>query len=167
MSRIPLPYSLKILELFRNPKNLGKMDDATVSAVAGSPACGDMIVFYLRINKDEVIDKATFESYGCASNIATASITTEMVKGKELEEAWNISWKEVVEEVGGLPAVKFHCGILSIGALRRAIREYYKELVKPDWLPDELTFEEKHAVEEEKLAEALSKKMREKPEKNV
>ena len=163
MSRVPLPYSSKILELFRNPKNLGKMEDATVSAVAGSPACGDMIAFYLKIGKDEIIEKASFESYGCASNIATASITTEMVKGKRLEDAWKISWKEVADEVGGLPTVKFHCGILSIGALRRAIREYYKTNEKPAWLPEELTVEEKHALEEEELVKVLSKKIGGKP----
>jgi len=155
-----LPYSSKILELFRNPKNLGRMDDATVSAIAGSPACGDMIAFYLKIDENEVIEKATFESYGCAANIATASISTEMVTGKKVEEAWKVSWKEVANEVGGLPSVKFHCGILSVGALRRAIREYYKEKGgKPSWLPDELTFEEKHALEEEELARVLSKKI--------
>jgi nitrogen fixation NifU-like protein len=142
------------------------MDDATVSAVAGSPACGDMIVFYLKISQDDVIERASFESYGCASNIATASITTEMVKNKGLMDAWKISWKEVAEEVGGLPAVKFHCGILAVGALRRAIREYYKTREKPSWLPDEFTLEEKHALEEEELAKALSKKMGGKPESN-
>jgi nitrogen fixation NifU-like protein len=160
MSRAPLPYSSKILELFRNPKNLGKMEDATVSAVAGSPACGDLIAFYLKISEDEVIEKASFESYGCAANIATASITTEMVKDKKLEEAWKISWKRVADEVGGLPTVKFHCGILSVGAVRRAIREFYKKKSKkPSWLHDELTFEEKHALEEEELAGVLSKKL--------
>jgi len=160
MSRAPLPYSSKMLELFRNPKNLGKMEDATVSAVAGSPACGDMIAFYLKISEDEVIEKASFESYGCAANIATASITTEMVKGKKLEEAWKISWKRVADEVGGLPTVKFHCGILSVGAVRKAIREFYKKKgKKPSWLHNELTFEEKHALEEEELARVLSKKL--------
>lgn len=157
MSRVPLPYSPKILELFRNPKNLGKMEDATVSAVAGSRACGDMIAFYLKINQNEVIEKVSFESYGCAANIATASITTEMVKGALLVEAWKISWKDVAEKVGGLPKVKFHCGILSIGALRRAIREYYKTTSKPPWLPEELTLEEKHVLEEEELIQSLSK----------
>ena len=68
MSRVPLPYSPKILDLFKNPKNLGRIKDATVSAVAGSPACGDMIALYLKISKNEVIEKATFESYGCAAN---------------------------------------------------------------------------------------------------
>lgn len=162
MSRAPLPYNPKILELFRNPKNLGKMEDATVSAVAGNPACGDMITFYLKINKeDEVIEKASFESYGCAANIATSSILTEMIKGKTLKEAWQISWKTVVKEIGGLPSVKFHCGVLAVGALRRAIRLYYKRKGEtPDWLPKELTFEEKQALEEEELAKMLSKKLK-------
>jgi nitrogen fixation NifU-like protein len=160
MSRVPLPYSCKLLELFKNPKNLGRMEDATVSAVAGSPACGDMIAFYLKINENEVIEKATFESYGCAANIATASISTEMVKGKKIEDAWKISWKDVADEVGGLPTVKFHCGILSVGALRRAIREYYKmKGEKPSWLPYKLTYEEKHALKEEQLVKALAKKI--------
>jgi len=160
VSRSPLPYSSKILELFRNPKNLGRMEDATVSAVAGSPACGDMIAFYLKITEDEIIEKATFESYGCAANIATSSVTTEMIKGKRIEDAWKVSWKEIADQVGGLPTVKFHCGILAVGALRRAIREYYrKKGEKPDWLSEEISFEEKHALEEEELARTLSKKI--------
>ncbi|MGC8911909.1 MAG: iron-sulfur cluster assembly scaffold protein [Nitrososphaeria archaeon] len=160
MSRSPLPYNPKILELFRNPKNLGRMDDATVSAVAGNPSCGDMITFYLKVDEREVIVKASFESYGCAANIATSSILTEMVKGKKLEEAWQTSWKTVANEVGGLPAVKFHCGILAVGALRRAIRKYYKMKSSiPEWLPSELTFEERQALEEEELAKMLAKKI--------
>lgn len=160
MSRVPLPYNPKVLELFRNPKNLGKMEDATVSAVAGNPMCGDMITFYLKIDDEEVIRKASFESYGCAANIATSSILTEMIKNKTLQQAWNISWKKIVEEIGGLPSIKFHCGILAVGALRRAIRKYCKEKGNtPKWLPRELTFEEKQALEEEELAKKLAKRM--------
>jgi len=166
MSRTPLPYNPKILELFRNPKNLGKMEDATVTAVAGNPLCGDMIVFYLKINSKDVIKNASFESYGCAANIATSSIVTEMIKGMKLEDAWKISWKSVVEAVGGLPSVKFHCGILAVGALKRAIRTYYKNQgVSPDWLMKEPTFEERQAVEEEELAKILSKRMKAEEEK--
>ena len=166
MSRTPLPYNPKILELFRNPKNLGKMEDATVTAVAGNPSCGDMIVFYLKIDSKDVIEKASFESYGCAANIATSSIVTEMIKEMKLEDAWKISWKSVVEAVGGLPSVKFHCGILAVGALKRAIRTYYKNKgVSVDWLPKELTFEEKQALEEEELAKILSKRMKAEEEK--
>ena len=160
MSRSPLPYSQKILELFRNPKNLGRMEDATVSASAGNPACGDIISFYLKIDENMVITKASFESYGCAANIATASMLTEMVKGKTLEEAWKIGWKDVANEVGGLPSVKFHCGVLAVGALRRAIREFFKKRgFKPNWLPEEDTFEEKQALEEEELAKVLSRRV--------
>jgi nitrogen fixation NifU-like protein len=161
MSRVPLPYTQKVLDLFRNPKNLGKMEDATVTAVAGNPACGDMITFYLKINDQEIIEKTSFESYGCAANIATASIVTEMVKGMSLESTWkDMTWKKVTEEVGGLPSVKFHCGILAVGALKRAIRKYYQNKgASPSWFPQELTFEEKQALEEEELAKTLSKRL--------
>ena len=151
------------MDLFRNPKNLGKMDDATVVAVAGNPACGDMITFYLKINGQDIIEKATFESYGCAANIATSSIVTEMIKGLSLENAWqDITWKRVTEEIGGLPSVKFHCGVLAVGALKRAIRQYFKEkgAAAPSWLPAEHTFEEKQALEEEELAKLLSKRLK-------
>jgi len=160
MSRIPLPYNRKVLELFRNPKNLGRMEDATVSAVAGNPMCGDMITFYLKINDQDIIEKASFESYGCAANIATSSILTEMIKEKTLEDAWSVSWKKIVAKLGGLPSIKFHCGILAVGALRRAIRKYYKEKSHtPKWLPKDMTFEEKQALEEEELAKKLQKRM--------
>jgi nitrogen fixation NifU-like protein len=166
MSRTPLPYNPKVLDLFKNPKNLGKMEDATVTAVAGNPLCGDMITFYLKINDQDVIEKASFESYGCAANIATSSIVTEMVKGLKLEDAWKVSWKSVTEAVGGLPSVKFHCGILAVGALKRAIRKYYEnKKVSPIWLQKEVTFEEKQALEEEELAKLLSKRTKKEEQK--
>jgi nitrogen fixation NifU-like protein len=169
MSRIPLPYNPKVMDLFRNPRNLGKMDDATVVAVAGNPACGDMITFYLKIDEaKQAIEKAQFESYGCAANIATSSIVTEMVKGLTLETAWtDITWKKVTEEIGGLPSVKFHCGVLAVGALKRAIRQYFtqKGTALPSWMPKENTFEEKQALEEEELAKTLSKKLKPAEEK--
>jgi nitrogen fixation protein NifU and related proteins len=158
------------MDLFRNPKNLGKMEDATVVAVAGNPACGDMITFYLKIDEaKQVIEKAQFESYGCAANIATSSIVTEMIKGLTLEKAWvDITWKKVTEEIGGLPSVKFHCGVLAVGALKRAIRQYFKEknITPPNWLPAEHTFEEKQALEEEELAKTLSKRLKPEAEKS-
>ncbi|MCD6154314.1 MAG: iron-sulfur cluster assembly scaffold protein [Candidatus Verstraetearchaeota archaeon] len=158
-SRIPLPYPRKVLELFKNPKNLGRMEDANASAVAGSLACGDMIAIYLKIDEGKnIVEKASFESYGCAANIAAASIMTEMIKGKRLRDAWNISWKEITEALGGLPSVKYHCGVLAVGALRRAIRAYFKDKNLPKWLPEELTHEEKHALKEEKLMELLYRK---------
>jgi nitrogen fixation NifU-like protein len=130
--------------------------------VAGNPACGDMITFYLKINDQDIIEKATFESYGCAANIATASIVTEMIRGLTLQSAWNdVTWKKVTEEVGGLPSVKFHCGILAVGAVKRAIRKYYEQKgTLPTWIPKDHTFEEKQAIEEEELAKTLSKRLK-------
>ena len=116
----------------------------------------------------QVIEKASFESYGCAANIATSSIVTEMIKGLTLEQAWNeITWKKVTEEIGGLPSVKFHCGVLAVGALKRAIRQYFtqKGVETPSWLPKEHTFEEKQALEEEELAKTLSKRLKPEAEK--
>jgi nitrogen fixation NifU-like protein len=143
------------------------MEDATVVSVAGNPACGDMVTFYLKISEQDIIEKASFESYGCAANIATSSIVTEMVKGLALESAWrDITWKKVTEEVGGLPSIKFHCGVLAVGALKRAIRLYYeKKGNTPTWLPKEHTFEEKQALEEEELAKTLSKRLKTEEEK--
>jgi nitrogen fixation NifU-like protein len=161
-----MPYDPKVLELFRNPKNLGRMDDATVSATAGSPLCGDMITVYIKLDERGVIERAMFESYGCAANIAAASIMTEMIRSRSLRDAWSISWKEISEQLGGLPAVKFHCGVLAVGALRRAIRAYYKGGDKPDWLPEELSFEEKQALDEENFAEVMSRRIRLVQEKN-
>ncbi|HID17682.1 TPA: iron-sulfur cluster assembly scaffold protein [Candidatus Bathyarchaeota archaeon] len=158
-SRIPLPYGPKVLELFRNPKNLGKIEGANAQAVAGSLACGDMIAVYLKVNDEtQVIERASFESYGCAANVASASIMTEMIKRKTLREAWQVSWRQISNELGGLPAVKYHCGVLAVGALRRAIRDYFKGKEAPNWLPKELTADERHALEEEELMEVLAKK---------
>ena len=91
-----------------------------------------------------------------------------MVKGLTLENAWkNITWQKVTEEIGGLPSVKFHCGVLAVGALKRAVRLYFeqKKIPTPEWLPAEHTFEEKQALEEEELAKTLSKRMNPEAEK--
>jgi nitrogen fixation NifU-like protein len=120
-----------------------------------------MITFYLKISDEGVIEKASFESYGCAANIATSSIVTEMIKGMKLEDAWKVSYKSVAEAVGGLPTVKFHCGILAVGALKRALRKYFEKIgASPSWLQKEPSFEEKQALEEEQLAKMLEKRMK-------
>lgn len=119
------PYTEKVLEHFRNPKNVGKLEDADGKGLEGSPACGDMVAVYLKVNPETtLIDDIKFESYGCASNIATASIITEMAKGKTIAEAKKISWQEATDELGGLPPVKRHCSVLAVEGLRSAIRDY-------------------------------------------
>jgi len=121
-------YSPKLIELFKNPKNVGEMLDADVKVTEGSLACGDMITIFLKVDeKTKRIKDIKFLSYGCAANIATTSIMTELVKGKTLEEAKNLTFKEIVDALGGLPPVKMHCAVLSIDGLRSAIRKYEEE----------------------------------------
>ena len=120
-----LPYTETVLKHFRNPQNVGKIEDADGKATEGSPACGDMVAVYLKVNPDtKVIDDIKFESYGCASNIATGSIITELAKGKTIDEAKKITWKDASEALGGLPKVKAHCSVLAIEGLRGAINNY-------------------------------------------
>lgn len=120
-----LPYTEKVMDHFKNPRNVGKLEDANAKATEGSPACGDMVSVYLKINDEtKRIDDVTFESYGCASNIATASIITELAKGKTIEEAKKITWKQASDELGGLPAIKAHCSVLAVDGLRSAIENY-------------------------------------------
>ncbi|MBM4466828.1 MAG: DUF59 domain-containing protein [Chloroflexi bacterium] len=122
---MPLPYSEIVMEHFRHPHNVGRIEDADAKAVEGSPACGDMVAVYLKVDEEsQRITDIKFESYGCASNIATGSIITELAKGKTLEEAKAISWKEASEALGGLPPIKTHCSVLAVDGLRAAIQNY-------------------------------------------
>lgn len=122
---MPFPYSEKVLEYFKHPKNVGKIKNPDAMAREGSPACGDMVSLYLKVDeKTRRITDIKFESYGCASNIATGSIITEMAKGKTIEEAKKISWEDAAKELGGLPAVKVHCSVLAVDVLRAAIEDY-------------------------------------------
>ncbi|HEY8541616.1 MAG TPA: iron-sulfur cluster assembly scaffold protein NifU [Pseudothermotoga sp.] len=118
-----LKYTELVMDHFKNPRNLGKIEDADAQATEGSIACGDMMTVYLKIEDDRIAD-IKFESYGCAANIATASMMTEVVKGLSLEEAKQITWKEIVEKLGGLPQVKYHCSNLAVDTLRKAIKTY-------------------------------------------
>ncbi len=119
------PYSETVLEHFRHPRNVGKIDNPDGKAMEGSPACGDMVSVYINVDrKTNTISDIKFESYGCASNIATGSIITELAKGKTLDEAKKITWKEASEALGGLPKIKVHCSVLAIEGLRSAIENY-------------------------------------------
>jgi len=120
--RSVLKYTKKVMDLFKNPKNIGEMKDPTVSVVEGDPQCGDMYQMFLKIENDRIID-AKFLSFGCAANIATGSVTTELAKGTTIDEAEKISIKDIAKELG-LPAVKMHCAVLAYKALRKAIKEY-------------------------------------------
>lgn len=120
-----LPYSKKVIEHFKNPRNVGELADADATALEGSPACGDMLKLSLKVDEEtHVISDIKFESFGCASNIATGSILTEMVKGRTIEEAEKVTWKQAADELDGLPPVKMHCAVLAIDALKSAIEQW-------------------------------------------
>ena len=122
---MPLPYSEKLMEHFTHPRNVGRIEEPDAKAVEGSPACGDMVAVYLRVDEDtQEIEEIKFESYGCASNIATGSIITEMAKGKTLEQAKAITWQQASDALGGLPPIKTHCSVLAVDGLRAAIQNY-------------------------------------------
>jgi len=119
------PYSETVLEHFRHPRNVGQIENADGKAIEGSPACGDMVSVYINVDpKTNTISDIKFESYGCASNIATGSIITELAKGKTLDEAKRITWKQASEALGGLPKIKVHCSVLALEGLRSAIENY-------------------------------------------
>jgi len=119
------PYSETVLEHFRHPRNVGKIENPDGKAIEGSPACGDMVSVHIKVDPvANTISDIKFESYGCASNIATGSIITELAKGKTLDEARKITWKDASEALGGLPKIKAHCSVLAIEGLRTAIQNY-------------------------------------------
>jgi NifU-like protein involved in Fe-S cluster formation/metal-sulfur cluster biosynthetic enzyme len=122
---MPLPYSEIVMEHFRHPRNVGRIEDADAKSLEGSPACGDMVAVYLKVDPESLrIADIKFESYGCASNIATGSIITELAKGKTLEEAKQVTWKQASEALGGLPPIKTHCSVLAVDGLQSAIQNY-------------------------------------------
>ncbi len=119
------PYSDLVLEHFKHPRNVGEIEDPDGKAMEGSPACGDMVSVHIKVDEaTKTISDIKFQSYGCASNIATGSIITELAKGKTLEEAKKITWKQASEALGGLPPIKAHCSVLAVEGLRSAIRDY-------------------------------------------
>lgn len=122
---MPLPYSEIVMEHFRHPRNVGRIEEPDAKALEGSPACGDMVAVYLKVDEESKrITDIKFESYGCASNIATGSIITELAKGKTLEEAKKITWKQASKALGGLPPIKTHCSVLAVDGLQAAIQNY-------------------------------------------
>ena len=117
-------YSEKVMDHFRNPRNVGEIENADGVGQVGNAKCGDIMRMTLKID-DGVITDAKFTTFGCGSAIATSSIATEMIKGKPVSEALELSNKAVVEALDGLPTHKIHCSVLAEEAVRAAIRDYY------------------------------------------
>jgi nitrogen fixation NifU-like protein len=117
-------YSEKVMDHFRNPRNMGKMDNASGVGEVGSAVCGDIMRVYLDVDENEIVRDAKFITFGCASAIATSSMATEMIIGKSLSEAAKLSNKAVVDALEGLPTHKIHCSVLAQQAVKRAVDDY-------------------------------------------
>jgi nitrogen fixation NifU-like protein len=122
-------YSEKVMEHFKNPKNVGEIPGADGIGNVGNPVCGDIMRLYIKVEDDRIVD-AKFKTFGCGAAIATSSMVTELVKGKTIEEALKVSNRAVAEALGGLPKVKMHCSVLAEEALKSAIDDYLKKKKK-------------------------------------
>lgn len=117
-------YSDKVMDHFQNPRNVGKLDDADGIGEVGNAKCGDIMRMYIKVDNGIITD-CKFNTFGCGSAIATSSMATELIKGKPIEEALQLSNKAVVEALDGLPAHKIHCSVLAEEAVRAAVKDYY------------------------------------------
>ena len=119
-------YTEKVMEHFKNPRNVGEIPDADGVGTVGNPVCGDLMTIYIKV-KNNRLEDIKFKTFGCGSAIATSSMITDLAKGKTLEEGLKITRANVADELGGLPAVKMHCSNLAADALHAAIEDYYKK----------------------------------------
>ncbi|HUV34745.1 MAG TPA: Fe-S cluster assembly scaffold protein NifU [Candidatus Desulfaltia sp.] len=122
-------YSEKVLDHFKKPRNVGELKDADGEGTVGNPVCGDMMTMYIKV-KDDRIDDVKFKTFGCGAAIATSSMTTELAKGKTLNEAMKITRQSVADALDGLPPVKMHCSNLAADALHEAIKNYREKKQK-------------------------------------
>ncbi|MEX2721315.1 MAG: Fe-S cluster assembly scaffold protein NifU [Candidatus Wukongarchaeota archaeon] len=121
-----ITYSEKVVEHFKNPRNVGQIPDADGEGTVGNPICGDLMTIYIKV-KDGRIEDIKFMTFGCGAAIATSSMITEMAKGKTIEEALKIGRKDVADELDGLPPIKMHCSNLAADALHAAIKDYLEK----------------------------------------
>lgn len=118
-------YSEKVMDHFTNPRNVGKIDDADGVGEVGNAKCGDIMKIYLKVDENQIITDVKFNTFGCASAIASSSMATELIKGKPVSEAIELTNKAVVDALDGLPPVKVHCSVLAEEAIKAAVRDYY------------------------------------------
>ena len=123
VDEMALNYSEKVMEHFSNPRNVGEIENADGVGEAGNPKCGDIMKIYLKV-KDNVIEDVKFKTFGCASAIASSSMATELIKGKTIDEAWNLTNSAVAEALDGLPPIKMHCSVLAEEAIHTALNDY-------------------------------------------
>ena len=121
-----MEYSEKVVEHYTNPRNVGKIEHASGIGEVGNPICGDIMKMFIKVENNIIVD-VKFKTFGCGAAIATSSISTEMIKGKTIEEALKLKNTDVVNSLGGLPPVKLHCSVLAEEAIHEAIADYYRK----------------------------------------
>ncbi len=119
-------YSEKVMDHFRNPRNIGEIPDADGVGTVGNPVCGDLMTMYIKV-EDATLEDVKFKTFGCGAAVATSSMITELAKGKTIEEALKITRSDVADSLGGLPPIKMHCSNLAADALHAAINDYLKK----------------------------------------
>ncbi|MBQ9527442.1 MAG: Fe-S cluster assembly scaffold protein NifU [Fretibacterium sp.] len=119
-----LDYSAKVMDHFANPRNVGEIEDADGIGEAGNPKCGDIMKIYLKVSDAGVIEDVKFKTFGCASAIASSSMATELITGKTVDEAWELTNSAVAEALDGLPPIKMHCSVLAEEAIHTALNDY-------------------------------------------
>ena len=146
-------YTKKVLQFFKNPKNLGKIKNPDGTGIAGNLICGDTMHLYIKIGKNkqgkEILKDVKFETLGCVAAIATSSIITELAKDQTIKQSLHINKKQIIKSVGSLPPIKIHCSVLAIDALSQAIYDYLSKNKKP--IPKELAKTHKRIENEKKL----------------
>ena len=125
-------YSEKVMDHFRNPRNVGEIEDANGIGEVGNAKCGDIMKIYLKV-EDNIIKDVKFKTFGCGSAIASSSMATELIKGHTVDEAWDLTNKAVAEALDGLPPVKMHCSVLAEEAIHKAINDYRKRMGLEEW----------------------------------
>jgi len=120
-------YNEKVMDIFRNPKNVGEIKNPSGVGTVGNEVCGDIMQLYLKVNEKDVITDAKFKTFGCAAAIVSSSITTEIIRGKTIDEALKLENQEILDCIGGLPPHKIHCSILAKEAIEEAVKDYRKK----------------------------------------
>ncbi|MGH4137202.1 Fe-S cluster assembly scaffold protein NifU [Clostridium sp.] len=125
-------YSEKVMDHFRNPRNVGEILDADGIGEVGNAKCGDIMKVYLKVEDNIVVD-AKFKTFGCGSAIASSSMATELIKGKSVDDAWTLTNQAVAEALDGLPPIKMHCSVLAEEAIHKAINDYRSKVGLEEW----------------------------------
>ena len=151
-------YNEKVMEIFKNPKNMGDLKGANAVGEVGNMACGDIMKIFLKINENGIIEDARFKTFGCVAAIVSSSVACELVKGRTIEEALNFDNNEVIQEVGDLPVHKFHCSILAKEAIEDAIKNYKKSQERAKKKAERVKAKEEKLKAEKLKAETEEKK---------